>query len=185
MPLASNWWTLTIRGIVAILFGILTFLWPAVTLTVLALLFGAYALVDGIFAIVAAIRGGRGEERWWMLLIEGIVGLGAAAVTFLWPGITVLALVLVIAAWAVVTGILEFVAAIRLRKYISGEWLLALAGIASVIFGILLMLWPVTGAIVVAWWIGAYALAFGVIMVALSFRLRGWGRQPAHAGGLP
>src|SRR6266446_729994 len=114
MPLASNWWTLTIRGVMAILFGIFTFFWPGVTLTVLALLFGGYALVDGIFAIVAAIRGGRGEERWWMLLLEGIVGLGAAAVTFLWPGITVIALVLVIAAWAVFTGVLEVVAAIRL-----------------------------------------------------------------------
>src|SRR5436305_388602 len=167
MPLASNWWTLTIRGIVAILFGIFTFFWPVITLTVLALLFGAYALVDGIFAIVAAIRGGYREERWWMLLIEGIVGIAAAAVTFMWPGITVIALVLVVAAWAMITGALEFVAAIRLRKYITGEWLLALAGIASVIFGLLLMLWPFTGAIVVAWWIGAYALAFGAIMVAL------------------
>jgi uncharacterized membrane protein HdeD (DUF308 family) len=184
MPLASNWWTLTIRGIVAILFGIFTFFWPAVTITVLALLFGAYALVDGIFAIVSAIRGGRGEERWWMLLIEGIAGLAAAAVTFLWPGITVLALVLVIAVWAMVTGALELIAAIRLRKYITGEWLLGLAGVASVVFGILLMVSPFTGAIVVAWWIGAYALAFGVILVALSFRLRGWGRTPLHAGGM-
>jgi uncharacterized membrane protein HdeD (DUF308 family) len=184
MPLAINWWMLTIRGILAILFGVLTFLWPVVTLSVLAIMFGAYALVDGVFAIISAIRGGRGGERWWALLMEGIVGLGAAAVTFVWPGITVLALIFVVAAWAVITGLMEVAAAIQLRKYITGEWLLALAGVASVVFGILLMMWPITGAIVVAWWIGAYAFAFGVLMVALSFRLRGWGRTLQPHGGL-
>src|SRR5437867_2685233 len=172
--LASNWWALAIRGVVAILFGVLTFFWPAITLAALALLFGAYALVDGIFNIVSAIRGGHGHEQWWVLLLEGIVSLLAAAVSFLWPGITVLAFVYLIGAWAVITGLLEFAAAIRLRKYITGEWLLALAGIASVVFGFLLMFWPFTGAIVVAWWIGAYAIVFGALMLALSFRLREW-----------
>jgi uncharacterized membrane protein HdeD (DUF308 family) len=181
--LASNWWALTIRGIVAIFFGVFTFLWPAITLTVLALLFGAYALVDGIFNIVAAIRGRPGEERWWLLLLEGIVSLVAAAVTFLSPGITVLAFIYVIAAWAVLTGLLEFVAAVRLRKYISGEWLLALAGIASVVFGFLLAFWPFTGELVVAWWIAAYAIVFGVILVALSFRLRHLSRTLQTQGG--
>jgi uncharacterized membrane protein HdeD (DUF308 family) len=177
MPLASNWWTLTIRGIVAIIFGIFTFFWPAVTLTALVVVFGIYALVDGIFAIVSAMRGGQAEKSWWALLIEGIVGLGAAAVTFLWPGLTILALVLVVAIWAVTTGVMELVAALRLRKYISGEWMLALAGIASVVFGFLLFLRPVTGAVVVAWWMGAYALGFGVLLVALSLRLRLWSRE--------
>ena len=176
--LASNWWALAIRGVVAILFGVLTFFWPAITLAVLALLFGAYAMVDGIFNIVSAIRGGRGHERWWVLLLEGVVSLAAAAVTFLWPGITVLAFVYVLGAWAVITGVLEFAAAIRLRKHITGEWLLALAGIASVVFGFLLMFWPFTGAIVVAWWIGAYSIVFGALMVALSFRLREWSTPP-------
>lgn len=182
--LAANWWALTVRGCVAIAFGILTFFWPALTLTLLALFFGIYALFDGIFNIVSVIKGGRGQERWWLLLIEGIVSLGAAAITFLYPGITVLALIYVIAAWAVITGVLEFVAAIRLRKYISGEWLLALAGIASVAFGILLMIWPFTGAIVIAWWIGAYALAFGAILLGLSFRLRFWARSLQPGGNL-
>jgi len=176
--LASNWWALAIRGVVAILFGVLTFFWPAITLAVLALLFGAYAMVDGIFNIVSAIRGGRGHERWWVLLLEGVVSLAAAAVTFLWPGITVLAFVYVLGAWAVITGVLEFAAAIRLRKHITGEWLLALAGIASVVFGFLLMFWPFTGAIVVAWWIGAYSIVFGALMLALSFRLREWSTPP-------
>src|SRR5262245_23560774 len=125
MPFAANWWTLTIRGLVAILFGIFTFFWPGITLTVLALFFGAYALVDGLFAIYSAIRGGSGRERWWAFLIEGIVGLGAAAITFFWPGITILALIFVVAVWAIFTGALELAAAIRLRKQITGEWLLA------------------------------------------------------------
>ena len=170
--LASNWWALTIRGLVAILFGVFTFFWPAITLTVLALLFGAYALVDGIFNIVSAIRGGPEHERWWVLLLEGIVSLGAAAVTILWPGITVLAFIYVLAAWCVITGLLELAAAMRLRKLINDEWLLALAGIGSVLFGILLMVWPITGAVVVAWWMAAYAIVFGVILMTLSFRLR-------------
>ncbi len=181
MFLASNWWTLTIRGIVAILFGIFTFFRPGITLTALALVFGAFVLVDGIFSIVAAMRGTRRGERWWVLLIWGLAGLAAAAVTFLWPGITVLAMVFVVALWALATGVIELVAAIRLRKMIRGEWLLGLAGIASMAFGVLLMIWPLTGAIVVAWWIGAYAMAFGLILLALSFRLRTWTRQ-AEAG---
>src|SRR5262245_8299463 len=176
--LASNWWALAIRGVVAILFGVLTFFWPAITLAVLALLFCAYAMVAGIFNIVSAIRGGHGHERWWVLLLEGVVSLAAAAVTFLWPGITVLAFVYVLGAWAVITGVLEFAAAIRLRKHITGEWLLALAGIASVVFGFLLIFWPFTGAIVVAWWIGAYSIVFGALMLALSFRLREWSTPP-------
>jgi uncharacterized membrane protein HdeD (DUF308 family) len=172
--LASNWWALTIRGIVAILFGVFTFFWPAVTLTVLALVFGAYALVDGIFNIISAIRGGRAHERWWVLLLEGIVSLAAGAVTFFWPGITVLALIYVLAAWAMITGLLELAAAIQLRKYIRGEWLLGLAGISSVVFGFLLVFWPLAGALVVAWWIGAYAIVFGAILLALSVELREW-----------
>src|SRR5437762_11564894 len=165
--LASNWWALTIRGLVAICFGLFTFFRPAITLTVLALLFGAYALVDGIFNIVSAVRGGPSHERWWVLLLEGIVSLGAAAVTLLWPGITVIALIYVLAAWCVITGLLELAAAVRLRQYISDEWLLALAGIGSVLFGILLMFQPITGALVVAWWIGASAIVFGVIMMTV------------------
>src|SRR5215470_1738558 len=138
--LASSWWALTIRGIVAILFGVFTFFWPAITLTVLALVFGAYALIDGVFTIVAVFRGGRAQYRWWVLLLEGIVSLGAGLVTFLWPGITVVALIYVLAAWAVLTGLLELAAAIQLRKHITGEWLLALAGIASFLFGVLLVI---------------------------------------------
>jgi uncharacterized membrane protein HdeD (DUF308 family) len=174
--LAKNWWSLTLRGVVGIFLGILTFVWPGITLTALVLLFGAYALVDGVISIVGAVRAVESHERWGVLLIEGIVGILAAAVTVIWPPITALALVYVIAAWAIVTGVAEIVAAVRLRKHISGEWLLALSGILSVVFGILLVLAPLAGALVLALWFGAYAFIFGVLLLVLGFRLRSHGK---------
>jgi uncharacterized membrane protein HdeD (DUF308 family) len=132
-------------------------------------------------ATIGAVRAVQSHERWGALLIEGIAGIVASAITVAWPGITALALVFVIAAWAIVTGAFELVAAVRLRKHITGEWLLALGGIASVVFGVLLILAPVAGAVVIALWVGAYTLVFGVLMIALGFRLRSWGKT-AHAG---
>jgi uncharacterized membrane protein HdeD (DUF308 family) len=181
VALARNWWALVMRGIVAILLGIVTFAWPGITLAALVLLYGAYALVDGVMAIIGAVRAVQAHERWGALLIEGIAGIVAAAVTIMWPGITALALVIVIASWAIVTGIFELVAAVRLRKHVTGEWLLALGGIASIVFGVLIIMAPLAGALVIALWVGAYTLVFGVLMVALGFRLRSWGRTP-HAG---
>jgi len=174
--LAGTWWALALRGVVAILFGLFTFAVPQVTVAALALLFAAYAFVDGVFNLILAVRGGAGRERWWVLLFEGIIGIAVAAFTVAWPVITVLVLLYIVAAWAVITGILELAAAIRLRKQIEGEWLLALAGIASLIFGVLLFLSPGIGAIVIAWWIGAYVFVFGILMLALAFRVRAWGR---------
>jgi uncharacterized membrane protein HdeD (DUF308 family) len=170
--LARNWWVLAIRGVAAILFGIAAFLWSGVTLAVLVLLFGAYALVDGIFAVVAGITARKEQERWWMMILEGLVGIGIGVVTFVWPGITALVLLYFIAAWSIVTGAFEIAAAIRLRQEIEGEWLLALAGIASLIFGILLVVQPGSGALALIWLIGAYALVFGILMLVLAFRLR-------------
>jgi uncharacterized membrane protein HdeD (DUF308 family) len=181
IALARNWWSLVIRGIAAILLGVVTFAWPGITLAALVLLYGAYALVDGVMAIIGAVRAVQSHERWGALLIEGIAGIAAAAITMLWPGITALALVFVIAAWAIVTGVVELVAAVRLRKYVTGEWLLALGGIASIAFGVLIIMAPLAGALVIALWVGAYTLVFGVLMVALGFRLRSWGKDP-HAG---
>jgi uncharacterized membrane protein HdeD (DUF308 family) len=178
--LARNWWSLVIRGLLGIVVGMITFLWPVVTLAALVFLFASYALVDGIVSLAGALRAAGAHERWGALLIEGIVGILAALATVLWPAITALALVYVIAAWAIVTGIAEIVAAVRLRKYISGEWLLVLGGIASVIFGVLIAAIPVVGALVIAVWFGAYALVFGAILIALGFRLRAWERtRPA------
>jgi uncharacterized membrane protein HdeD (DUF308 family) len=178
VPLVSNWWSLVIRGVVAILLGVVAFAWPGVTLMALVFLFGAYALIDGVVSLTGAVRAIEARERWGVLVLEGLVGIGAALVTMFWPAITALALVYVIAAWAIITGILEISAAIRLRHHIHGEWLLALGGIASVIFGFLIMMAPIAGALVIAFWVGAYLLIFGALMVALGFRLRGLRHTP-------
>jgi uncharacterized membrane protein HdeD (DUF308 family) len=185
MPLllAKNWWSLVVRGLVAILLGILTLAWPGITVGALVILFGAYALIDGILNIAGAWRASKAHERWGVLVIEGVVGIIAALVTFAWPAITAIVLVYVIAAWAIVTGIFEIAAAIKLRKHISGEWLLALAGVASIVFGVLLMSAPLVGALVIAIWIGVYELIFGGMLVGLGLRLRSWssGRGGAAA----
>lgn len=171
--LARNWWALALRGLAAILFGVLAFAWPGITLFVLVLFFGAYMLVDGIFAIVAAVRAAGEEDRWWLLLIQGVLGVLAGLVAFFWPGLTALALLYFIAAWAIVTGIMEIVAAIRLRQEIEGEWALGLSGLLSVIFGILLVVLPApAGLLSLVWLIGAYAVATGVLLLILAFRVR-------------
>jgi uncharacterized membrane protein HdeD (DUF308 family) len=169
----SSWWALVLRGLAAIAFGILAFLWPHITVTVLVFLWGAYALVDGVFAIAAGIKSYEKSKRWWVLLLEGLLSVAAGVLAFVIPGITALVLLLLIAAWAIVTGAFEIGAAIQLRKYITGEWLLALAGVASVLFGFALLINPNAGAIAVVWLIGAYAVLFGLLLVALGFRLKG------------
>jgi uncharacterized membrane protein HdeD (DUF308 family) len=180
--LGRNWWALALRGVAAILFGILAFAWPGITLFVLVLFFGAYMLVDGIFAIVAAVRAAGEEDRWWLLLIEGILGVLAGLVAFFWPGLTALALLYFIAAWAIVTGIMEIVAAIRLRQEIEGEWALGLSGLLSVIFGILLVVLPApAGLLSLVWLVGAYAVATGVLLLILAFRVRSEAGREAPA----
>jgi uncharacterized membrane protein HdeD (DUF308 family) len=175
--LTRNWWVVLIRGVAGVLFGIATFFAPGVSLAVLVLLFGAYALIDGVLAVISAVRRRGVSDRWWMLLLEGLVGIAAGIVTLVWPGITALALLYVIAAWALLTGAFEIAAAIRLRKIITGEWLLVLSGIASIGLGILLMIFPGPGALVMVLWIGAYAFVFGILLIALSLRLRSLGRS--------
>jgi uncharacterized membrane protein HdeD (DUF308 family) len=180
--LGRNWWALALRGVAAILFGILAFAWPGITLFVLVLFFGAYMLVDGIFAIVAAVRAAGEEDRWWLLLIQGILGVLAGLVAIFWPGLTALALLYFIAAWAIVTGIMEIVAAIRLRREIEGEWALALSGALSVLFGVLLVVLPApAGLLSLVWLIGAYAVATGVLLLILAFRVRSEASKEATA----
>jgi uncharacterized membrane protein HdeD (DUF308 family) len=176
--LARNWWVVLLRGLAGIIFGLVTFFEPGISLAALVLLFGAYAFVDGVFSIVTAVRR-RSADRWWLLLLEGIAGVLAGIATLILPAITAIVLLYLIAAWALVTGVLEIAAAIRLRKAITGEWLLALSGVASVILGVLLILAPGPGALVVVIWIGAYAFVFGALLVALSLRLRSL-RTPRH-----
>ena len=172
--LAEYWWTLVLRGVAALIFGILAY-WPGITFTVLVLFFGAYALWDGVFALIAAFR--TQAERRWPLVLEGLVGIAAGVLTFIWPGAATLALLLIIGAWAFVTGIFEIVAAIRLREEIEGEWLLLISGLLSVLFGIALAIWPAAGLVAVTWLIGAYSIIFGILLIVLGFRLRNWGKQ--------
>ncbi len=168
----QHWWALVVRGLVAILFGLAAFLVPAITLRALVLLFGAYALVDGIFAVVAAIRKHEEHGRWWALLLEGIAGIVVGVLTFVWPAVTTFVLLYLIAAWAIVTGAFELAAAIWLRRIITNEFWLALSGVVSLVFGVLLIVWPSAGALTIVWLIGAYAILFGALLLILGLRLR-------------
>lgn len=170
----ENWWLVALRGALAIVFGILAFIWPGLTLFVLVVLFGAYAIVDGVFAFVSAYRASKNRDTAWPFLLEGILGVIAGIVAFLWPNITAVALLYVIAAWALITGAVELYAAVKLRRELESEWWLALSGVASVIFGLLLIFFPGPGALAVVWLIAAYAIIFGVLLLALAIRLRRW-----------
>jgi uncharacterized membrane protein HdeD (DUF308 family) len=181
--LTRNWWMLALRGVAAILFGIIAFARPGITLAALVVLFGVYALLDGILSLVAAVTRRTGSPLW-ALLLEGVLGLGAAAMAFFMPGLTALTLLYLIAIWAVGTGILEIVAAIALRKELRGEWLLVLCGILSVLFGLMLIARPGAGALTVIWVIGGYAIVFGLLLLGLAFRVKGLHDRlprPAHA----
>ena len=184
--LARNWWALVIRGVAGVLFGIGALVWPPAAVAALVLLFGAYALVDGIFNIVAAVRAPREGRRWGWLTFSGLIGIATGLITFFFPGITALALVVLVASWSVVTGVAEIVAAIRLRKQIRHEWLWILSGLLSVAFGVLLFLLPAAGAVALAIWIGAYMLVFGALLIAFGVRLRRWGRMDRSSDdGIP
>ena len=172
VSLVKNWWAVALRGAAALIFGILIALWPNIGLTALVLLFGSFAIVAGVFNVIAAVRRRRGERRWWALLLEGLVSVAVGAVTLIMPELTTLALAYVIAAWGILTGIFEIAAAIMLRRQIRGEWWLALAGVLSVAFGAVLAIWPGVGALALVLWIGAYAIVLGILLIALGFKLR-------------
>lgn len=178
--LSDNWWAVALRGLAALVFGVLTLVSPGISLAALVLLFGAYAVADGVLAIVAASRHRRAGEKWWVVALGGIAGIAAGIITFLMPAITALVLVYVIAARAIIVGAMEVAAAIRLRKVIKGEWLMALGGVASIVFGVLVALFPGIGALTVVLWIGAFSVVIGAMLIALAFRLRSWGR--VHPG---
>lgn len=177
--LARHWWVLTLRGVLAIIFGILALAWPAITLLALAILFGAYALVNGLFAAIGAVRAESDSRA--LLVLEAILGILVGLLTLVWPGATLLAVTILIGAWALITGIAQIVAAVRLRKEISGELLYVLAGAVSVLFGLMVLIWPNRGAFAVAWIIGIYAILFGVLLIALSLRVRRDGRRLGDA----
>lgn len=169
--LARNWWAIALRGAIAILFGIIAFATPLAAIGSLVLLYAIYMLVDGVFAIVAGVRAAAHHERWGLLVLEGIFDLAASAVAFLLPGITVLVFVYLLAIWAVVSGAAMTVAGFRLHLS-HGRWLLVISGLVSLIWGVLLICTPFLGALVLTWWLGAYALVFGAFLLALAFRLR-------------
>jgi uncharacterized membrane protein HdeD (DUF308 family) len=171
--LAQNWWLLLLRGVAAIAFGALAFFWPGLTLLTLTLLWGAYSLSDGIFALWAAMSGTGGEtaSRWWLAL-AGVVSILAGFVAFVWPGMTALVLLIFIACWAIIIGVLQIWGAIELRKEIEGEWLLGLNGLLSIAFGIIMFAQPAAGALAVVWMIGWFAILAGCSYIALAFRLR-------------
>lgn len=179
--MARNWWTLAVRGVIAILFGIAILLAPGIALAVLVLLWGAYALVDGVFAVIAGFRGREGNRNWWVTVLEGVVGIIAGIVTFFMPGITALVLLYIISAWAIITGVLEIVAAIQLRKEIEGEFWLGLSGVASILFGILLFLFPREGILTLLTVLAAYSIVFGIVMIMLAFRVRDQAERPTGA----
>ncbi len=171
--LGSKWWVVAVRGALGIVFGLVALLYPGITLAALVLVLGAYAVVDGLFALFAAI-GGVGNDRIWYVL-EGIIGIGLGIMVFAYPGISERALIFVIAAWAILTGLVEILAGFELP--IARDWLLALAGLASVVFGVLVFLNPAAGALAIVWLIGVYAVAFGAVMLVFGFRLRRFAKQ--------
>ena len=176
--LVHNWWALALRGGLAVLFGVAAFAMPGLTLAFLIALFGAYAVIDGVLAIVAGVKAAERHERFGSLLWRGILGIAAGLLAFTLPAATAVVLTLIIGVWAIVTGVLEIVAAVHLRRA-HGEWLLIVNGVLSVVFGLVLVIAPGLGILTLVWIIGGYAILFGLIMLMLAFRLRARHRQSA------
>jgi len=185
LNLTRNWWVVIVRGVLAILFGLITFFWPYLTFLLLILTFGAYAMVDGVFAMLTGVVSSKYSARWWVFLLEGVVSFAAGLIAILRPDLTAAALIALLAAWAILTGALEIAAAIRLRRELTNEWMLALGGFASVALGVLLFFQPATGGLVLTLMIGAYALIFGILLLGLGLRLRKWDMRPRGSNQEP
>jgi uncharacterized membrane protein HdeD (DUF308 family) len=180
--LSQNWWLILVRGILAVLFGILVLISPPLyALEVLVIIFGIYALVDGIVTLISCVTNRGQHKRWWVTVLEGIFGIALGAIALLYPLLASLALVLYFALWAIATGAFELIAAVELRKEIKGEWLLALSGVLSIVFGILVYVTPLIGMVIMVWLIGIYALLFGITLIGLSFRVRNIAVSQAQA----
>jgi uncharacterized membrane protein HdeD (DUF308 family) len=181
MPLLLGrvWWVAVVRGVLGVLFGILTFAYPGITLAVLVAFFGAYALIDGVAAIIFAFRAPKAHLSIWPFVLEGIIGIAAGIAAFVFPLVTAVALETLVAAWMLVTGIFEVVAAFRLRSAIANEWTLGLIGVLSIIAGVVLFRWPVAGIASLVLIIGAYAFVFGILLIALGLRIRSWSARKA------
>jgi uncharacterized membrane protein HdeD (DUF308 family) len=169
-----NWWLLALRGLIAVLFGVLAFMWPGATLITLVWLFGAFALANGVLSLILAAKTPKGYPKVGSLILGGLLGILAGLLAFVMPGITALGLLILIAAWAIMTGVMELVVAVKLRKVVANEWLLILAGIASIVFGAILLFQPAAGALALIWLIATWAVLFGILLMILAFRLRNW-----------
>ena len=181
--LAQNWWALVLRGVCALLFGVGAFAWPGITLAVLILFYGAYVLVEGVLEVAWALMGRQAGSFPWGVLLAGLAGIAVGIVTFVSPGLTALALLYLIAAWAIIRGVFEIIAAVHLRKELENEWLLGLSGLLSVGLGVLLIVAPGAGALALLWWIGGFAIVVGILMIVLGLRLKGLKDRlaPGHA----
>jgi uncharacterized membrane protein HdeD (DUF308 family) len=183
--LASNWWALALRGVLAILVGVLALTKPGATLAALVLLIGAYMFVDGVFAIMASLRGMRTGDRWGWMLVEGILGIVAGIIVFRTPATGALVLLWLVAFWAITHGIAEIAAGIKLRKIIDNEWLLIIAGVLSLALGIYVLMRPGVGLLLLVTWVGVYALFAGILMLMLSLKIRKWSHEHPYEGGAP
>ncbi len=181
--LAQNWWAVALRGVFAIVFALIAFFWPGATLLSFVLFFSAYMLVDGAFGIVSGIRAASSGQRWGLLILEGILNILVGIVAFIMPGLTVLFFVTLMAVWSLITGVLMVVAAFKLNPDYGRGWLI-FSGIVSVLFGIALLIAPLVGAVVLTWWLGAYALVFGIGLLVLAFKLRRWKDGSADGAGM-
>jgi uncharacterized membrane protein HdeD (DUF308 family) len=175
--LARNWWAVAVRGIAAIVFGVLAFALPGATLAVLVLLFGAFALVHGVFALAAPFAAGRWDSRWWPLLVQGVLGIAVGLITAFLPGATALGLLFAIGVWSVAIGITEIAAAVAMRRVIENEWTMALGGLLAILFGLYVLVFPGAGALAVTWLIGTFAVVWGIVTILLAWRLRGLQQQ--------
>jgi uncharacterized membrane protein HdeD (DUF308 family) len=177
--LARNWWAVALRGTFSLLFGLIAFAFPGAMMLSFVLVFSAYMLVDGVLAIVAAVRAAKQRERWGLLVLEGVLDIAAGTIAFLWPGLTLLMFVLLVAVWALVSGAVMTTAAFRLNIE-HGRWWLALGGLVSIVYGALLIVTPLIGAVVLTWWLGAYAMVFGALLLVFAFRLRARHNDHGH-----
>jgi uncharacterized membrane protein HdeD (DUF308 family) len=171
-----TWWVLALRGAIALLFGVLALLWPGLTLLWLVALFAAYALLGGVASVIGAVRHRHSDEKWWLICLLGLVSMAAGVSAIVYPGLTALVLVLMMGANALITGVLDLAVAIRLRQAIRGKWLLILSGIASIVFGVFVFIFPGAGALALVWLVSVHAIVTGVLLLALAFRVRAWAR---------
>jgi len=181
--LARNWWAVALRGVFAVIFALIAFFWPGATIVSFVLFFSAYMLVDGVFGIVSGIRAASNNERWGLLILEGILNILVGVIAFLVPGLTVVFFITLLAVWSLITGILMIVAAFRLNPAFGRGWLI-FSGVVSVLFGVALLVAPLVGAVVLTWWLGAYALVFGIALILLAFKLRSHRAELTHGSSL-